>query len=80
VQPAETNANPTERATQSGNTSRHEDIEVTTVHYRGAHAAAAARSGFSRYSSVSARISARGDTGRGRGGARDPRLAEELLL
>ena len=60
--------------------SRHEDIEVTTVHYRGAHAAAAARSGFSRYSSVSARISARGGGGRGGGRRHDSRLAEELLL
>ena len=35
-------------------------MEVTTVHYRGAHAAAAAKSGFSRYSGLSARISGRG--------------------
>ena len=28
---------------------RHEDIEVVTPHYRGAHAAGAARSGFRRY-------------------------------
>lgn len=57
---------------------RVEDIEVTTVHYRGAHAAAAARSGFSRYSGLSARISGRGG---GRGGGRrspDSHLAEEL--
>jgi len=60
--------------------SRHEDIEITTVHYRGAHAAAAARSGFSRYSSVSARVSARGGGGRGGGRRHDSRLAEELLL
>ena len=59
--------------------SREEDVEVTTVHYRGAHAAAAARSGFSRYGGISARVSA------GRGGSRrggrgpDPRLAEEML-
>jgi hypothetical protein len=59
--------------------SRHEDIEVTTVHYRGAHAAAAARSGFSRYSGISARISGHGG---GRSGDRrspDSHLAEELL-
>ena len=56
-----------------------EDIEVTTVHYRGAHAAAAARSGFSRYSGTSARISGRGG-GRGGGGRPpDSHLAEELL-
>ena len=61
--------------------SRYEDIEVTTVHYRGADAAAAARSGFSRYRSGSACLSARGGTGRGRGGGRGGRgLAEELLL
>jgi hypothetical protein len=32
------------------------DVEVTTVHYRGAHGAAAARSGFSQYRGGSARI------------------------
>ena len=30
----------------------HRDVEVTTVHYRGAHAAAVKRSGFSRYRGV----------------------------
>ncbi len=59
--------------------SREEDVEVTTIHYRGAHAAAAARSGFSRYGGMSARVSAgRGGSRRG-GGGRDPRLAEEML-
>jgi hypothetical protein len=48
----------------------HLDIEVVTVHYRGAHGAAAARSGFSCYSGSSARVG--GDP---RGGG----LAEELL-
>ena len=48
----------------------HEDIEVLTVHYRGAHGAAAARSGFTCYSAGSAR------TGSGR--ARHSRLAAEL--
>ena len=54
--------------------SRHEDIEVTTGHYRGAHAAASARSGFTRYRSL-------GCTVGGRSGRRTPdaRLAEELL-
>lgn len=48
---------------------RWEDLEVTTEHYRGAHGAAAARSGFS--------IHAGGRTG---GGAPfDPRVAEEYL-
>jgi hypothetical protein len=56
-----------------------EGIEVTTVHDRGALAAAAARSSFSRYSGTSARISGRGG-GRGGGGRpRDSHLAEELL-
>jgi hypothetical protein len=59
--------------------SREEDVEVITVHYRGAHAAAAARSGFSTYSGVSARVSGGPGGGRGRGGGRDPRLAEEML-
>jgi hypothetical protein len=58
--------------------SRHEDIEVVTAHYRGAHAAAAARSGFSCYRAVGGAVGGR----RGRGGGRrtlHPRLAEELL-
>ncbi len=50
---------------------RHEDVELLTPHYRGAHAASRAASGFRRF-----RV---GGTGRGRGGARHPRLAEELL-
>jgi DNA-binding MarR family transcriptional regulator len=50
---------------------RHEDIEVLTIHYRGAHGSAAARSGFTCYGAGSAR------TGGGR--SLDPRLAEELL-
>jgi DNA-binding MarR family transcriptional regulator len=54
--------------------SRHEDIEVVTGHYRGAHAAASARSGFTRYRAI-------GCTVGGRSGRRtpDPRLAEDLL-
>jgi hypothetical protein len=62
---------------------RHEDIEVTTVHYRGAHGAAAARSGFSRYKGGSARIFSRASGGGGgRGGGRrtgGAGRAEELL-
>ena len=55
--------------------SRHEDIEVMTGHYRGAHAGAAARSGFTRYRSCGSVVGGRG------GGRRtpDPRLAEEFL-
>jgi hypothetical protein len=54
--------------------SRHQDLEVVTGHYRGAHAAASARSGFTQYRSL-------GYTVGGRSGRRtpDPRLAEELL-
>lgn len=48
---------------------RWEDLEVTTEHYRGAHGAAASRSGFSIHTSGKS----------GRGAARDPRLAEEFL-
>lgn len=54
--------------------SRHEDIEIVTGHYRGAHAGAVARSGFTCYRVVGGRAS----TG-GRGGSRHPKLAEELL-
>jgi hypothetical protein len=56
----------------------HQDVEVTTVHYRGEHGAAAARSGFSCYRGSSARIG--GGGGRGSGGRdTNPRLAEEFL-
>ena len=55
---------------------RHEDIEVVTPHYRGAHAGGAARSGFRRYG---AGFGGRGGAG-GRGGrARRSGLADELL-
>jgi DNA-binding MarR family transcriptional regulator len=55
---------------------RHEDVEVVTPHYRGAHAGAAAKSGFHCYAVVSGIVG-----GRGGGGRRTahPRLAEELL-
>ena len=45
----------------------HDDIEVTTEHYRGAHAASVAKSGFACYSGGSLRVGGRG--GGGRGGA-----------
>lgn len=47
----------------------HLDLEVTTEHYRGAHGAAASRSGFSIHTSERSGCRA----------ARDPRLAEEFL-
>jgi len=51
---------------------RHQDVEVVTEHYRGAHAAGVARSGFSCYG--------RSGVSRGRGGrAFDPRVAEEFF-
>jgi len=50
---------------------RHEDVELLTPHYRGAHAASRAASGFRCF-----RI---GGVGGGRGGSRHPRLAQELL-
>src|ERR687892_282414 len=55
-----------------------ENIEVVTPHYRGAHAAAKARSGFTRYRAVGARLGGLRTTGRGGRGV-DPPLAEELL-
>ena len=58
--------------------SRHEDIEVVTAHYRGAHASAVARSGFSCYRAIGGMVGGCASTGR-RGGSRHPRLAEELL-
>jgi len=54
----------------------HEDVEVVTIHYRGGHGAAAARSGFSCYCGFSARIS--GGGGGGGGGGRKGGLAEEF--
>jgi hypothetical protein len=54
--------------------SRHEAIEVVTGHYRGSHAVAAVRSGFTRYRCYGCAVG-----GRGGGRTPDPRLAEELL-
>jgi hypothetical protein len=54
---------------------QHRDIEVLTPHYRGAHAAAVARSGFQRYGG-GLRLQTSGRRG-GRG--LDPRLAEEMM-
>jgi hypothetical protein len=56
---------------------RHEDVEVLTVHYRGSHAAAAGRSGFTAYRGFSVRIGGRG--GGGRSGGRGGGLAEEMV-
>jgi hypothetical protein len=55
----------------------HHDIEVTTEHYRGAHAASVARSGFACYGGLSLRISGRSGGGRGGSGRRGG-LAEEF--
>jgi DNA-binding MarR family transcriptional regulator len=54
---------------------QHRDIEVVTPHYRGAHAAAVARSGFQSYGG-GLRVQTSGRRG-GRG--LDPRLAEEMM-
>lgn len=57
-----------------------EDVEVVTPHYRGAHAAAKGRAGFTRYGAIGARLTGSG-TGAHRGGrAFDPRVAEDFLL
>lgn len=53
----------------------HDDIEVTTEHYRGAHAASVARSGFSSYGGLSLRIGGR-VSGGGGGGVHHGGLAE----
>lgn len=55
-----------------------EDVEVMTPHYRGAHAAAKVRAGFTRYLAIGARLGGAGGSaraGRGRAG----RLADEML-
>ena len=56
--------------------SRHEDLEVVTGHYRGAHAGSAAKSGFTCYLSIGCSVG-----GRGGGGRRTahPRIMEELI-
>jgi hypothetical protein len=54
----------------------HRDVEVTTEHYRSAHGASVARSGFSCYRGSSLRIGGHGG-GRG-GGGRNGGLAEEF--
>lgn len=54
-----------------------EDVEVTTAHYRGAHAAGKVQAGFTRFRGVGGRV---GGGSSQRGGAPfDPRFAEELL-
>ena len=58
--------------------SLHEDIEVVTGHYRGGHAGAVARSGFSCYRAIGGMVGGCASAGR-RGLSRHPRLAEELL-
>lgn len=55
--------------------SRVEDIEIVTPHYRGTHAAGAAKAGFTCYVSTGSGVGGRGG---GRGG-RSPRIAEEFL-
>lgn len=55
--------------------SRLEDLEIVTPHYRGAHASAAATSGFTCYVSLGSSVGGRGG---GRGG-RSPRIMEEFL-
>jgi DNA-binding MarR family transcriptional regulator len=54
----------------------HEDIEVVTSHYRGAHAGGAAKSGFTCYIVIGGMVG-----GRGGGGGRTahPRIVEELI-
>ncbi len=54
-----------------------ENVEVTTLHYRGAHAASKARAGFTRYRATGGRVGAR--TGRKGGHPFDPDVAGELL-
>lgn len=54
-----------------------ENIEVTTPHYRGAHAAAKVRAGFTRYRASSSRVGGR--SGRRGGRPFDPDVAGEFL-
>ena len=54
-----------------------ENVEVTTLHYRGQHAAGKAASGFTRFRAASARVG--GAKARAGGAPFDPDLAGELL-
>ena len=56
-----------------------EDIEVVTPHYRGAHAAAKARSGFTRYRAFGARLGGASDDGTQRTWRGSAPCREELL-
>ena len=54
-----------------------EDVEITTPHYRGAHAASKARAGFTTFRSGGSRV---GGNSKGAGGrTSDPHFAEEFL-
>jgi hypothetical protein len=55
-----------------------QDLEIVTPHYRGAHAAAKAASGFTAHQASGPRLTGRQQGGRGGRGV-DPRLAEELI-
>lgn len=55
-----------------------QDIEVMTPHYRGAHAAAKVRAGFTRYHATGARLGGARSSARG-ARVRESRLAEEML-
>lgn len=55
-----------------------EDVEVTTVHYRGAMAGAKASAGFTSYRAAATRLGGSRRTGRG-GRGFDPGVAEEVL-
>jgi hypothetical protein len=57
----------------------HVDVEVTTEHYRGAHGAAVAASGFSCHRGSSARIGGRGGGASGGSSEGLGGLAEEFL-
>jgi len=54
-----------------------EDVEVTTAHYRGAHAAGKVQAGFTRFRGVGGRVG--GGSSRAGGAPFDPRFAEEVL-
>ena len=55
---------------------RHEDLEVVTGHYRGAHAGSTAKSGFTCYLSIGCSVGGRGGSGRR---TAHPRIIEELI-
>jgi len=62
--PRDLDEDPRDRNERQCDRDDHENVEVVTIHYRGAHGAATARSGFTTYRGSSARIGGGNGSGR----------------